>query len=128
MSRNRYRRKQVRSGAVPGILTLVLFTAAALALSYLWVRNQCDLLGKQIKDLELSRITLERRVAVEQSNWSNMKSPEGLERLLQSHRLAMAFPPERDVVRLHAQTWAQEAGDPFRVPQYAEGRQEIMHD
>lgn len=128
MSRNRYRKNQVRSGAVPGILTVVLVTAAALALSYLWLRNQCDRLGKQIKDLEQAKVALERRVAVEESNWSNMKSPEGLERLLQSHRLAMAFPSERDIVRLHAQTWSPDPANSFRVQQFAQGQDEIAHD
>lgn len=129
MSKNRYRyNNRVRTGKVPVVLIAVLVSAASLALSYLWLRNQCDRLGKQLKELEQTKIAMERRVAVEESNWSNMKSPEGIERLLQSHHLVMAFPPEKNIQRLHAQNWSPDAGASFRVQQFAKGNDEIVHD
>ena len=138
MSRNRYRRAMVRSRVLPGALTLTLIAAAVLCLSYLWLRNQCELLGRQIKDLEQTKLTLERRVANEESHWSSMKSAEGVERLLQSHNLAMALPAEKDVVRLRPQAWTAEErasarglpgqGLPGQGRQFANNHAETVND
>ena len=118
-------RPKGRSGPVfPAPLALVLGVVAALALTYLWLCNRCEMLGQTIKRKEHDLAELKRRVVNEEFKWSNMTSPQNMQRLLQAHQLAMTWPSERDVVRLGG---APEPALP-RERLLAQNRREGRHD
>ena len=123
MARNRLKKKNSSESVFPSILAVVLFGATALALSYLWICGRCDDLGRRLKDLEQQKLALQRRIVNEEYKWSNMTSPQNMEKLLQMHGLAMTWPTEKSVVRIHSSSaddapasskrqYAQRAGAP----------------
>ena len=123
MARNRLKKKNNSESVFPSILALVLLGATALALGYLWICGRCDDLGRRLKDLEQQRLAMQRRIVNEEYKWSNMTSPQNMEKLLQVHGLAMTWPTEKSVVRIHRSStddasapskrqYAQHAGAP----------------
>jgi hypothetical protein len=97
--RVRNRQYGVRS-IFPGTLFGVLMTLTVFALSYLYLCGRCDALGKKINQLEKSRDNLRREIVNEEYKWSNMTSPDSMEKLLKKHNLVMTWPSEGSVVRL----------------------------
>jgi len=98
--RVRSRRPGVRS-IFPGTLFGVLLMLTIFALGYLYLCGRCDALGKKINQLEKTRENLRREIVNEEFKWSNMTSPESMEKLLKKHELIMTWPSEDSVVRLH---------------------------
>lgn len=98
--RSKNRSKGKSRPVFPAPLAIVLGLVIVLALSYLWLCGRCDTLGQKIKRKERELVELQRRVVNEEYKWSNLTSPQNMQRLLQAHQLAMTWPTERDVVRL----------------------------
>ena len=108
MPRNRVKGGKKSEGVFPTILAGILCVATTTALGYLWLCGRCEDLGRRIKALEQQKSALERRVVNEEYKWSNMTSPQNMEKLLQAHKLEMIRPGERSVVRIHRSTQPQQ--------------------
>jgi len=128
MARNRRKNKlRVRSrkpgvhSIFPGTLFGVLVTMAIFAMGYLYLCGRCDALGKKINQLEKNRDNLRREIVNEEFKWSNMTSPESMEKLLKKHDLIMTWPSEDSVVRLRRNPLPQQFA---REPSMGE----IIHD
>jgi len=126
MARKRNRRKNVRSNVVPVPLAVVLLGAVVFALGYLWLGGRCEALGREIKASEKRKLELQRQTAVEESKWSNLTTPQNMERLLQTHRLAMTWPSEKSIVRIYEDGVPR--GRTAAGAQYAQRKGTTAHD
>jgi hypothetical protein len=115
MPRNRVKGGKGGASVFPTVLAGILLMATGTALGYLWLCGRCEDLGRRIKALEQQKVALERRVVNEEYKWSNMTSPQNMEKLLQAHKLEMVWPSEKNVVRIHRterpQQFAQHHGN-----------------
>jgi hypothetical protein len=125
MPRNRLKRNKSSEGVFPTVLAGVLLAATGTSLGYLWVCGRCEDLGRRIKLLEQQKAQIERRVVNEEYKWSNMTSPQNMEKLLQAHKLEMVWPKEKSVVRIHRAPHAEPAQ---AEPQFAQTLDSVMHD
>lgn len=99
MSRNR--KKHARRGNRRLIKTISVLTGvAAMAMVYLFLNNRCEVLGKEIKQLETRQGDLARRLANEERNWAMARTVRNMERLMAEHQIQMGWPAERDIIRL----------------------------
>jgi len=101
MQKKKNRKKQSDGSFLPRPLALLLAVATVFSLTYLWLHGRCEALGTQLKDLELRKVELQKQRVNEESKLANMKSPRQIEYLLQKHNLAMVWPDERQIVRMH---------------------------
>ena len=94
-------RKRTSEGFIfPALLAVILAGTTFVALSYLWFCGRCEAIGAQIKDLEVQKSELHKRVINEEFKWSNMKSPRNIENLIREMKLEMAWPEEKQIVRV----------------------------
>jgi len=94
-------RKRTSEGFIfPAPLAAILAGTTFVALSYLWFCGRCEAIGAQIKDLEVQKSELHKRVINEEFKWSNMKSPRNIENLIREMKLEMAWPEEKQIVRV----------------------------
>lgn len=101
MRRRRYNRKVVQRGPVfPTSVAFVLTLVTILAFAYLWLGNRCDVLGQRILSLEALAEELQRQILCEESKWSQLKSPQNIERLIAQFDLQLVWPGERYTVRV----------------------------
>ena len=98
--RKKNKKKNVRAVGFPSPLAAILVSVGLLSLVHLWLCGRCEALGKEITTLEKRKIEAHRRALNEQYKWSNMKSPQNMERLLKRHHLEMRLPNESFVVRV----------------------------
>lgn len=106
----------------PAPLALVLGLVAALSVTYLWLCGRCEQLGQEIKRKERALVELRRHVVNEEYKWSNLTSPQNMQRLLQAHQLVMTWPSERDVVRLGAPMETPSPAQPLLAQARRRGR------
>lgn len=102
--RVRTERRDVNGGVFPGAMAAILVIAAVLSIGYLWICGRNEDLGKRIKELEIEKQSLDRRVINEEFKWSNATSPENIQRLLLRHHLMMELPKERSIARVKRAT------------------------
>ncbi|MBU1694669.1 MAG: hypothetical protein KJ726_11455 [Verrucomicrobia bacterium] len=99
--RGKQNRKTIQDGPVfPVPLALILVLVTGVAFGFLWLRDKCDTMGRRLQDLEARRDEVQRQVLREEYKWSNLKSPQNIERLMAQFNLKMVWPGERDTVRL----------------------------
>ncbi len=124
------RRRGPRGLVFPAPLAVILGFAAVVSLSYLWVCGRCEDLGVQIQKLEGKKAEVHRRVINEEYKWSNMKSPQNIERLMQHFKLAMTWPEEARVARVRGGGLEPEAPveDAAARPQFAQHTGTIVND
>ncbi len=72
----------------------------AVGLAYVWLDNQCETLGREIRRLEADREILARRQLNEEYRWARLKSPQSLDRVLRERGMSMAAPRYDQVVRM----------------------------
>jgi hypothetical protein len=106
----------------PAPLAFVLGLVAVLSVTYLWLCGRCDQLGQEIKRKERALVELRRHVVNEEYKWSNLTSPQNMQRLLQAHQLVMTWPSERDVVRLGAPMETPSPAQPLLAQARRRGR------
>lgn len=101
MRRRKQNRKTVQDGPVfPTSLALVLLGVTGLAFGYLWLRDRCEVMGRRLQELEARHVEVQRLILCEESKWSQLKSPQNIERLLARFHLEMVWPGERYTVRI----------------------------
>ena len=99
-TRRKNRKKQADGVAIHAPTIAVVTVLATVFISYLYLCGQCDELGMRIKKLEQDKEQLHRRVQVEESKWSRMKSPGQIPKYLQRHGLDMTWPDESRILRI----------------------------
>ena len=126
MARNKNRKRDEVPGVFPAALAMLLGGAIVVALSYLWLCGRCDSIGRRIKQFEQQKLAVERARVNEEFQWSNMTSPQNMEKLLKAHGLEMSWPAEKNVVRIH-----RRLGDEDATPSpsdYAQGEGTWVHE
>jgi hypothetical protein len=83
-----------------GPAAVFLLLVAAVSLFYLHLHNQCDLLGKDIRSLEVELEQVRGRALAEQSRWSGMITLGGVIRAVESHGLDMSWPQSSRIVEV----------------------------
>ena len=125
MAKNKNKKRDAQPGVFPGALAVVLACAIGIALAYLWVDGRCDAMGRRIKQLEQQKEALIRARINEEFQWSNMTSPQNMEKLLRSHNLVMSWPSEQNVVRVHRRLGDESSSATLVL---AQGKGEWAHD
>lgn len=87
----------------PVFLANVLVLVAVLGLSYMWLCSRCDALGKEIKTMERTLATAEKRLGNEQERWSHLTSPVNLKRAMKKYGLDMSMPRDHQIVKVSYQ-------------------------
>jgi hypothetical protein len=124
--RGKQNRKTIQNRPVfPVPLALILVLVTGVAFGFLWLRDQCDTMGRRIQDLEARRDEVQRQVLREEYKWSNLKSPQNIERLMAQFNLKMVWPGERDTVRLRRPELEPEGPSEM---QYAQRLAATRHD
>jgi hypothetical protein len=83
------RRLQAQAFVMPPLVALGLTLAGAALLSYLWLRNTTEAVGRKIKLLEQDRILLAEEISIQTAAWNELTSPQGLENALRRFELRM---------------------------------------
>ena len=129
MPRNRLKRSKNGEGVFPTVLAVVLLGATTTALGYLWLCGRCEDMGRRIKALEQEKTQIERRVVNEEYKWSNMTSPQNMQRLLEAHGLTMTWPLEKNVIRIPRHTSSENvASRPAQLAMHRDYTQDTVND
>jgi hypothetical protein len=99
MARRNRRRKRGGDIAFPAFVTASLLVLCLLALGYVWLDCRCKALGREIKHLEKLGRELTIRCEYQRCRWTEMKSPQSLERALAKYGIFMTLPRPYQVVR-----------------------------
>ena len=126
----RKNRKRTSEGFIfPAPLAAILAVTTFVALTYLWFCGRCEAIGAQIKELEVVKTELHKRVINEEFKWSNMKSPRNIENIIKEFKLDMAWPDEKQIVRVRRQVAMPEQGRPASAAnQYVQHRGNMVND
>ncbi len=102
MTRRLKNRNRKRSGAIifPGPFLTILMLVVCLGLAYVWICGRCDALGVEIRDLEIQRKDLRRRVDNERLRWERLANLQGVREALERHGIPMELAPHNRVVYL----------------------------
>jgi len=103
-ARNKSRKKKPVSNQegflFVGPAACILLLVAGVSLTYLHLHNQCDLLGRDIHELETELERVKGRSLYEQSKWSSMITLDGVVRAVERHSLDMSWPQPNRVVKV----------------------------
>lgn len=105
MSRKRGKRNKRKNSAgfmFPTPLALLLFAAAVISLSYLWLEARSVELDRRIGSLEKTLQQTRSRRQSWQARWARDTSPSHLDALLQRHGLSMSFAGRERTVTLNS--------------------------
>lgn len=124
------RRKADRDATIlPRALALLLTLTAVLFLGYLWVCGRCESLAAEIRDLEVRKDDLHRRVVNEEFKWHRTRSRVEIEAALRRFGLQMGLPPPDRVIHLARPLRPGEIEqDPVLRRQYAAAPRAERHD
>ena len=122
MARRKNRKRNSDGFICPAPLAAILAATTFVALTYLWFCGRCEAIGAQIKELEVVKTELHKRVINEEFKWSNMKSPRNIENIIKEFHLDMAWPEEKQIVRVRRQVAMP---DPVRTG--SAGQQYVQH-
>lgn len=127
----RYRRNRKKNepvAIVPLRLVVTLFAAAAISFTYLWLQNRCEVLGRQIKELERQHESLRREILQEEYQLANMKTPQNIDRLLKHFGIQMGLPEPSQIVVIpsHAPTRSLEVAVHLKSSETT--RAPLVHD
>jgi hypothetical protein len=99
---NRNRRNHSKGGSTAMVRGVALGALALmLVLLYLGIANNCEELGRQIKQAEAEKAELLKQVATEEQNWAQARSFRNMELLMAQYGIKMDWPREEDIIRLH---------------------------
>ncbi len=108
--RNRKKFSREAAGQAPFFLALGL--AAVAAFAYLWLNQRCEALGRRLSQLDAQKAELQRQIKQERSRWESAKSLDQVEKLLLRHHLTMAWPDERNIIRIRRVADEPSAAEP----------------
>ena len=101
---NKNRRNHVKGGGTAMLRGVVLgVSALVLLLLYLGISNNCEELGRKIKEAEQEKAALLKQVATEEQNWAQARSFRNMELLMAQYGIQMEWPQEKDIIRLHVE-------------------------
>ena len=101
---NKNRRNHATGGGTAMLRGVVLgVTALVLLLLYLGISNNCEELGRKIKEAEQEKASLLKQVATEEQNWAQARSFRNMELLMAQYGIQMEWPQEKDIIRLHVE-------------------------
>lgn len=101
MAKRKNKKKNIDGFIFPVPFAMVVIAASTLALAYVWIGCRCQVVGKQLKALELQEEELSRALVNEEYRWARMKSPENLEKKMNEMGIKMTWPRPDQIVRLH---------------------------
>jgi hypothetical protein len=95
------RKKRVDGFSFPTPFAAILVLVCTAALTYLYFCSRCDVIGEEIKGLEVSLRELNKKYLNEEYRWTRLKSPRNLEKALVRHSIEMVWPQRDQVVWLN---------------------------
>ncbi len=98
--RNKKLKKQQAGFMYVTPLAGFLVVAGVLCLSFLWLDNRCEVLGKRIKMLEREVSIVRDRRFNEEEKWAAMISPLKIDRALRRHGLDMTWSERERIVEI----------------------------
>ena len=128
-ARNKSRKKkpvQKEGFLFVGPVAVILLLVAAVSLSYLHLHNQCDMMGKDILEMEGELQRVKGRALVEQNRWDSLITLEGVQRAVQRHHLNMTWPETGRIVEVKPRNRA--ATQLAMNPAGATWTGKLMHD
>lgn len=126
-------KKKSQASVVPAKFAVTLVVLSIISLCYLWLRGRCESLGRDLKELEVRKATLQRAYLNAEYRWSNVKSPSNIDRALKVHGLVMGWPGKDQVVRLSElnavrREYAQSMNRVRQPASLAAGERIVMND
>ncbi len=99
MARQNKKLQKNDGSGLPMIVTGAILVAAA-GLVHVWLGCRCEIMGRDIRKLEIERDSLTKQYLNEEYHWARIKSPRNLESALLEHRLDMTVARPEQVVRM----------------------------
>ncbi len=107
MGYKKNRKKQAVISILPWRMTAFFLAVGVTAFLYLWLSNQCEALGVEIRKLEDQKAEIRKRVVNEEYRLANMKTPENVDRLLRQFGIQMGLPEPGQVVLVRSRDEAR---------------------
>jgi hypothetical protein len=94
--------KKLQRNEGPGLPMVVAgaVMVAVAGLAHVWLGCRCEMLGRDIRRLEIERDSLTKQYLNEEYRWARAKAPRSLESALAEHRLEMTVARCDQVVRI----------------------------
>lgn len=83
-----------------GPVAVVLLLVASISLTYLYLHHQCDVMGRELRVMEMDLQKMRDQALVEQSRWQARLSLESITDAVARHGLNMRWPDESRIVRV----------------------------
>ncbi len=94
------RKKRTAGFAFPLPVAGLLVATVVMLLLYVWLNARVQSLGTQIKSLEQQQAEINKSYDAELWKWETMKSPSGIEKMLNQNKIVMVWPAEANIIRL----------------------------
>ncbi len=94
------RKKKTAGFVFPLPVAGVLVALVVMLLLYVWLDARVQSLGTRIKSLEQQQAEIDKRYDTELWKWETLKSPSGIEKMLNQNKIVMVWPAEANIVRL----------------------------
>jgi cell division protein FtsL len=118
-SRNRKKSGRRMSIPYPGPLLSILIFAAAVSLGYLWICGRCEVLGRDIGELERERRDLSQQLNLEKARWARNETMDGILRGLARWDIQMSLPDPARVVMVRREALLDEPGSGLSASELA---------
>lgn len=124
------RKKRTADFSFPLPVAGFLMALVVMLLLYVWLDARVQALGARIKTLEQQQAELNKRYDVELWKWETLKSPPGIEKMLNQNKIAMVWPAEANIVRLQAPDAgaAMDRGADGQLVQLARNSKSVAND
>jgi hypothetical protein len=99
MARQNKKLQKTEGSGLPMIVTGAILVAA-VGLVHVWLGCRCEMMGRDIRKLEIERDGLTKQALNEEYHWARTKAPRNLESALSEHRLDMSVARSEQVVRM----------------------------
>ncbi|MFC1499065.1 hypothetical protein ACFLS1_11440 [Verrucomicrobiota bacterium] len=100
-NKRRNRKKNVNGFVLPAPFAGGVILVSTLALGYVWLNCRCESLGKELKKLEVRKTQLHDQYLTEEYKWTQIKSPDNVERELKKRNIVMNWPRRDQIVRIY---------------------------
>ena len=124
------RKKRTAGFVFPLPVAGILTTLVVMLLLYVWLDARVQALGMRIKNLEQQQTEIQKRYDTELWKWETLKSPSGIEKMLDQNKIVMVWPAEVNIVRLpepEVELGLNPRGD-RQLAQLSRGSRSVAHD